>query len=69
MPKCDRCKKEVKDIHGSVMTYKHSKGLTGFICGDCAAEMDFDKVNKKGREIVLSALLEEESKEKGVLRG
>jgi len=61
MPKCDICKKVV-DIHGGIMTYKHLSGVTGFRCGDCEAEKDYDREAKRGAKR-LSNLLEEESRE------
>ena len=75
MPRCDVCQK-VTRLDGGVMTYKHREDRMGFTCGDCIAEIDFDRTMKEGRgksrdkgrsksrEIRISIMLEEESKER-----
>jgi len=64
MPKCDVCRRTVKDITGSVMTYKHGRdGSSGFTCGDCIVENEYKLVSRRQRVTLLSTLLEDESKE------
>jgi len=63
MPICDKCGKD-KDAEGGVMTYKHKGELTGFTCGECLAEEDFDREAGKAGQRRLSTLMEEESGER-----